>query len=72
MPIRLSGKDIVRALTREGWTVQRVSGSHHVMRHPNGQHVSIPVHGNRPLPAGTLASICRTVGLTVSQLRDLL
>lgn len=72
MPIRLSGKDVVRALTREGWTVQRVSGSHHVMRHPDGQHVSIPVHGNRPLPAGTLGSICRTVGLTASQLRDLL
>jgi predicted RNA binding protein YcfA (HicA-like mRNA interferase family) len=72
MSVRLSGKDIVKALTREGWIVQRVSGSHHVMRHPNGQHVSIPVHANRPLPAGTLASICRTVGLTASQLQDLL
>ncbi|HEY1920229.1 MAG TPA: type II toxin-antitoxin system HicA family toxin [Streptosporangiaceae bacterium] len=61
MPIRLSGKEI-----------ERVSGSHHVMRHPSGHHVSVPVHGNRPLPAGTLASICRAAGLTASQLRDLL
>jgi predicted RNA binding protein YcfA (HicA-like mRNA interferase family) len=72
MPIRLSGKDVVKALTKDGWIVQRVSGSHHVMRHPNGQHVSVPVHGNRPLPAGTLGSICRTVGLTASQLQELL
>lgn len=34
MPIRLSGKEIVKALTKNGWTVERVSGSHHVVRHP--------------------------------------
>ncbi|MDX6391664.1 MAG: hypothetical protein QOJ73_2727 [Streptosporangiaceae bacterium] len=72
MPIRLSGKEIVKALAKDGWEVERVSGSHHVMRHYDGHHVSVPVHGNRPLPAGTLASICRSVGLTASQLRDLL
>lgn len=36
MPIRLSGKEIVRALSKDGWLVERVSGSHHVMRHPDG------------------------------------
>jgi predicted RNA binding protein YcfA (HicA-like mRNA interferase family) len=72
MPIRLSGKEIVSALSKDGWLVERISGSHHVMRHPDGRHVSVPVHGNRPLPAGTLGSICRSVGLTASQLRDLL
>jgi hypothetical protein len=30
------------------------------------------VHGARPLPAGTLAAICRQVGRTASELRDLL
>lgn len=52
MPIRLSGKEIVKALTKKGWTIERVSGSHHVMRHPDGHHVSVPVYGSRPLPAG--------------------
>ncbi len=62
MPIRLSGKEIVRALNKDGWELERITGSHHVMRHADGRHVSVPVHGARPLPAGTLASICRQVG----------
>ena len=72
MPIRLSGREIIKALAKDGLTAERISGGHHVMRHPHGHHVSVPVHANRPLSAGTLASICRTVGLTASQLRDLL
>jgi predicted RNA binding protein YcfA (HicA-like mRNA interferase family) len=49
-----------------------VSGSHHIMRHPDGRRANVPVHGNRPLPTGTLGSICRDVGRTADQLRDLL
>jgi predicted RNA binding protein YcfA (HicA-like mRNA interferase family) len=72
MPIRLSGKEIVKALAKDGWDIERISGSHHVMRRPDGRHVSVPVHGNRPLATGTLSAICREVGRTAQQLRDLL
>jgi len=72
MPVRLSGKDIVKALGKDGWELGRITGSHYVMRHADGRHVSVPVHGARPLPPGTLASICRQVGRTASELRDLL
>jgi predicted RNA binding protein YcfA (HicA-like mRNA interferase family) len=72
MPIRLSGKEIVKALAKGGWEIDRVSGSHHIMRHADGRKTSVPVHGSRPLPAGTLGSICRDVGCTASELRDLL
>jgi predicted RNA binding protein YcfA (HicA-like mRNA interferase family) len=72
MPVRLLGKDIVKALGKVGWELERVTGSHHVMRHADGRHVSVPVHGARPLPVGTLASICRQVGRSVDELRDLL
>ncbi|MGH3258874.1 MAG: type II toxin-antitoxin system HicA family toxin, partial [Streptosporangiaceae bacterium] len=41
----LSGKDIVKALGKAGWELERVTGSHHVMRHADGRHVSVPVHG---------------------------
>jgi predicted RNA binding protein YcfA (HicA-like mRNA interferase family) len=37
MPIRLSGKEIVRALAKDGWDLDRISGSHHIMRHPDGR-----------------------------------
>jgi predicted RNA binding protein YcfA (HicA-like mRNA interferase family) len=70
MPVRLSGKDIVKALGKGGWDLERITRSHHIMRHADGRHVSIPVHGARPLPAGTLAAICRQVGRTASELRN--
>ncbi|HEX4061011.1 MAG TPA: type II toxin-antitoxin system HicA family toxin [Streptosporangiaceae bacterium] len=38
MPIRLSGRDIVKALGKDGWELQRVTGSHH--GHPLGFHDS--------------------------------
>jgi predicted RNA binding protein YcfA (HicA-like mRNA interferase family) len=39
MPVRLSGKDIVKALGKGCWELERVTGSHHVMRH------SVPTGG---------------------------
>jgi predicted RNA binding protein YcfA (HicA-like mRNA interferase family) len=72
MPVRLSGKEVVRALAKVGWMTARISGSHHVMRHQDGRQVSVPVHGNQVLPAGTLASICRSVAMDANELRDLL
>jgi len=72
MPIRLSGKEIIKALAKDGWAVERVSGSDQIMRRFAGRHVTIPVHGDKPLPAGTLSAICREAGRTAQQLRDLL
>ncbi|HUY50307.1 MAG TPA: type II toxin-antitoxin system HicA family toxin [Streptosporangiaceae bacterium] len=36
------GAKVVKALERAGFTVTRVSGSHHVMRHPDGRTVIVP------------------------------
>ncbi|MGO9159449.1 MAG: type II toxin-antitoxin system HicA family toxin [Streptosporangiaceae bacterium] len=55
----------------DGWRLQRITGSRHGMDHPDGRPVSGPVHGTGPLPAGTLSSICRQVGRTANELRDL-
>jgi predicted RNA binding protein YcfA (HicA-like mRNA interferase family) len=72
MPVQLSGRELVKALAKDGWQVIRVTGSHHVMGHSDGRKVSVPVHGNRPLPYGTLASICRSAGRTATELRSLI
>jgi predicted RNA binding protein YcfA (HicA-like mRNA interferase family) len=37
MPVRLSGKYIVKALGKSGWELERVTGSHHVMLHADGR-----------------------------------
>ncbi|MEX6505405.1 type II toxin-antitoxin system HicA family toxin [Jiella sp. M17.18] len=70
----LSGKAVVRALQRGGFVVLRVSGSHHVLRHPErpASKVNIPVHGNRDLPIGTMHSIIEKSGLTTEEFIDLL
>lgn len=56
----VSGQDAVRALERLGFRLDRVEGSHHMLvkdGHPCT--VAVPVHGSKPLPKGTLASIIR-------------
>ncbi|WP_306120388.1 MULTISPECIES: type II toxin-antitoxin system HicA family toxin [unclassified Roseitalea] len=63
----VSGKRVVRALQKHGFEVRRISGSHHLLRHPGPpvRNVTVPVHGNKPLKRATLASIIRQAGLSV-------
>ena len=60
----VNGKQVIAALEREGWYVKRIRGSHHVLRHPDIRDaIPVPVHGNREIKRGTLASILRTAGI---------
>ncbi|MBC5799984.1 MAG: type II toxin-antitoxin system HicA family toxin [Candidatus Eremiobacteraeota bacterium] len=61
-----------RALQRAGFAVTRIVGSHHFVRHPDGRATSVPVHGARDVPAGTLARILKDVRLTRQELQKLL
>lgn len=60
---RPSGKDMVRFLEKQGFTVIRVRGSHHFME-GGDRRTSVPVHGNQPLKIGTLRSILRDIDLS--------
>jgi predicted RNA binding protein YcfA (HicA-like mRNA interferase family) len=66
------GAKVVKALERAGFTVIRVSGSHHVMRHADGRTVVVPVHVRRDMAKGTLRNILAIVGITPEELRKLL
>jgi predicted RNA binding protein YcfA (HicA-like mRNA interferase family) len=48
---------------RARFEVVRISGSHHVMKHPDGRTVSVPVH-NREMAKGTLRNILAIIGMT--------
>jgi len=67
-----SGKNIVKALQKAGFDIDRITGSHHIMRHPDGRVVPVPVHHNRDLPVGTYRSILRAVDIKDADLRDLM
>jgi predicted RNA binding protein YcfA (HicA-like mRNA interferase family) len=69
----ISGKDAVKAFLKNGWTERSRKGSHVKLvkpGHPNP--IVIPVHSNKPLDRGTLASIIKHSGLTISEFTGLL
>ncbi|GLZ14696.1 addiction module toxin, HicA family protein [Actinomadura sp. NBRC 104425] len=67
----LPGVQVVKALERAGFDLVRVTGSHHRMSHPDGRHVTVPVHRGRDMPRGTLRAIIRDAGMTVEQFLSL-
>jgi predicted RNA binding protein YcfA (HicA-like mRNA interferase family) len=51
------GERVVRALERAGFKVARITGSHYVLRHPDGRGTTVPVHAARDVAKGTLRGI---------------
>lgn len=69
----VNGKQVIAALEKEGWYVKRVRGSHHVLRHSTiPDAIPVPVHSNRPLKRGTLASILRAAAISRDEFARLL
>ena len=65
----VSGKELCKALDRQGWILDRIRGSHHIYFHPlKPEVVTVPVHGNRDLRIGTLRAIMKEAGLTEKDL----
>ena len=55
-------KDLVKMLVKEqGWTIDRISGSHYILVKDN-KTLSVPVHGKDVKP-GLLHSILKSAGL---------
>jgi predicted RNA binding protein YcfA (HicA-like mRNA interferase family) len=70
----VDGKAVLRALRRAGFELRHVRGSHHVLTHPGppGRMVSVPVHGSRTIPVGTLSAILEEAQLSVDEFVALL
>ena len=66
----ITGSQLIHILERQGFVIQRQKGSHVRLKGPDGQHITIPVHGSRALPTGTLLSILREVGLSIRDIED--
>ena len=68
----VTGRQLVAALGRVGFSVVRTKGSHHVLRHSDGRMTVVPVHGREEIGPGLLAKILRDCDVNREQLRDLL
>ena len=64
----ISGKELIRVLLRNGFAQVRQAGSHVLLEHSDGRITTIPVHGNKDMPKGTLRGILRDIEITPEQL----
>ena len=69
---RLTGKEVVAALAAAGFSVIRVKGSHHFLRHGDGRATVVPVHAGETLGPGLMAKILRDCDLTREQFETFL
>lgn len=64
-----TANEVVRGLRRHGFSMVSQKGSHQKWRHANGRQVIVAMHGNKPIPIGTLKSIIEGSGLSVDDFR---
>lgn len=68
----ISGKELIKLLESLGFSVIRIKGSHHRMRHADGRVVTVPVHGNADIAKGLLRKIIREdIGISVEEFNAL-
>ena len=69
---RITGKQLIAALTSLGFEILRVRGSHHFLRNQDGLTTIVPVHARETIGPGLLGKILRDCDLTREQLRNAL
>jgi len=57
----VTGKQIIKRLQQEGWTIRRIKGSHHIMA-KGLRMISVPVHGNKDLGKRIIHEISKVAG----------
>lgn len=69
----VSAKDTIRVFQRLGFELDRIRGSHHILKKPGHRYVlSVPVHASEQLKPGTLRQLIRAAGISVDEFRKLL
>ena len=69
---RISGHEVVAALSKVGYEKDRQKGSHIVLRQVVYPYRRIVVPDHREVAKGTLRKIIKQVGLTVEEFKKLL
>ena len=69
---RVTGPALIAALSNAGFSVVRIKGSHHFLRHEDGRRTVVPVHSGETLGPGLLSKILRDCSLTPEDLRKAL
>jgi predicted RNA binding protein YcfA (HicA-like mRNA interferase family) len=59
-----SSAAVIKALSADGWVLDRTKGSHHVFKHPRKPGLVVVPHPKKDLPKGTVKSISKQAGVT--------
>ncbi|MFH0903106.1 MAG: type II toxin-antitoxin system HicA family toxin [Pseudomonadota bacterium] len=60
----LTGLDLARLLERHGWSLLRISGSHHIYgKQGTKVRISVPVHGHATLKTGLARHLLKMAGI---------
>lgn len=57
----MKDKELLKLMLKDGWTLERINGSHHILKKDNRIEV-IPIHG-KDVPTGLLQAILKRTGL---------
>jgi len=66
---QVSGKDVIKCLTKLGFTHKHTTGSHARLEKTDTRFCTVPIH-SQPLPLGTLRNILINAGVTVEDLKE--
>jgi len=60
--MKMTGKEFIKLLKQNGWELERMQGSHHIMM-KGTKTLSVPVHRNKDLGKGLLHALRKQGGL---------
>lgn len=68
----ITGRQVIAALSKVGFEVARVRGSHHILIHSDGRRTVVPVHSGETIGRGLVAQILRDCQVTREEFRTIL
>jgi predicted RNA binding protein YcfA (HicA-like mRNA interferase family) len=68
----VSGREVVKALSKVGYALDHQTGSHMILRHKEAPHRRLTIPNHKEVAKGTLRAIINDAGLTTEQFIDLL
>lgn len=70
----INSKQIIKAIEKLDFEFIRQSGGSHAIyrRASDGRRTTIPIHGKKSLKRKTIKSVCKDVGITIENLKELL
>jgi predicted RNA binding protein YcfA (HicA-like mRNA interferase family) len=69
---RVTAKQIIAVLERDGFVCVRQSGSHKIFRNDRRKRATVPFHSNKTLHPKVLRNILEDAEISLKELRDLL